>query len=396
MPDAPILITGLGSLGDLAGPSAVLVKDGRILALDADAQAAAGSADLVRADGLTAVPGFIELQLNGIDGHDFTSDPSSIWEVGAGPARYGVTAFLPTIVTSPRGTVESALDAWRTGTATGGQPVPLGLHVEGPYLAVARAGAHDRSLLRPSEPDEIAGWIARGGLRIVTLAPEVAGGFEAIAQLTAAGVVASIGHTNADLAATRRAIDAGARYATHLFNAMSPMGHRAPGAPGALLDDPRVTLGLILDGHHLDPVVTSLVTRLAPGRISLVSDAIAALGLPDGTHRLGAMEVVVREGAVRLADGTLAGSVAGLDACVRELARVTGSPAAAVEAVTATPARLLGDADRGHLRPGARADLVLLDADLVVRRTIVGGRTAFEAYGPGPPISAGGGARRTG
>jgi N-acetylglucosamine-6-phosphate deacetylase len=379
MPDAPILITGLASLGDLAGPSAVLIRDGRIFALDADAEAAEGTATMVRADGLTAAPGFIELQLNGIDGHDFTSDPGSMWVVGDGPARYGVTAFLPTIVTSPRGTVDSALDAWRKGTPTAGQPVPLGLHVEGPYLAAARAGAHDRLLLRPPDADEIAGWLDGDGLRIVTLAPEVPGALEAIAQLTGAGVVTSVGHTDADAATTRRAIDTGARYATHLFNAMSSLGHRAPGAPGALLADERVTLGLILDGHHLDPIVTSLVARLAPGRLSLVSDAIAALGLPDGSHWLGAMEVEVRDGAARLGDGTLAGSVAGVDACVRELARVTGSPATAVEAVTATPARLLGDADRGHLRPGARADLVLLDAELVVRRTIVGGRTAFEA-----------------
>lgn len=382
MPDAPILLTGLASrLGDFAGPSAVLIGGGRILALDADADAdaeAAGAATVVRADGLTAAPGFIELQLNGIGGHDFTSDPASMWAAGPAVARHGVTAFLPTIVTSPRGTVDSALDAWRRGSVSDGQPVSLGLHVEGPYLAAARAGAHDRSLLRPPEPDEITGWIAAGGLRIVTLAPEVPWALEAISRLAAAGVVVSIGHTDADGATTQRAVDAGARYATHLFNAMSPLAHRAPGAPGVLLADERVTLGLILDGHHLDPIVTSLVARLAPGRLSLVSDAIAALGLPDGTHRLGGMEVEVRDGAARLADGTLAGSVAGLDACVRELARVTGSPAAAIEAVTATPARLLGEADRGHLRPGARADLVLLDADLAVRRTIVGGRTAYE------------------
>lgn len=375
----PILLTGLGSLGDLVGPSAVLIGQGRILAIDADAEAAAGSAAVLRADGLTAAPGFIELQLNGIDGHDFTSDPASIWAVGEAVARHGVTAFLPTIVTSPRGTVDAALEAWRRGPAADGEALPLGLHVEGPYLAAVRAGAHDRSLLRPPDRDEIAGWIVSGGVRIVTLAPELPGALEAIAQLTAAGIVVSIGHTDADAATTRRAIDAGARYATHLFNAMSPMGHRAPGAPGALLADERVTLGLILDGHHIDPVVTSLVARLAPSRLSLVSDAIAALGLPDGTHRLGAMQVEVLDGAARLADGTLAGGGAGLDACVRELARVTGSPAAAVEAVTATPARLLGEADRGQLRPGGRADLVLLDADLVVRRTIIGGRTAFAA-----------------
>lgn len=377
MPDVPTLLTGLASrLGDFVGPSAVLISDGRILAMDADAEASAGAATVVRADGLTAAPGFIELQLNGIGGHDFTSDPASMWGVGSAIARHGVTAFLPTIVTSPRGTVESAVDAWRRGSVPEGVPVPLGLHVEGPYLATARAGAHDRSLLRPPDPDEIETWIAAGGLRIMTLAPELPGALEAVARLAAAGVVVSIGHTDADAETTRRAVDAGARYATHLFNAMSPLAHRAPGAPGALLADDRVTLGLILDGHHLDPIVTSLVARLAPGRVSLVSDAIAALGLPDGVHRLGAAQVEVGGGAARLADGTLAGSVAGLDACVRELARVTGSPAAAIQAVTATPARLLGEADRGHLRPGARADLVLLDAELAVRRTIVGGHTA--------------------
>ena len=378
MADGLTLITGLSSPGDLDGPSSLLIRDGRIAAVDADATREAGSARVIRADGLTPVPGFIELQLNGMDGHDFTSDPGSMWQLGDGPARFGVTAFLPTIVTSPPGAIDAALEAWRVG-APGDGPVPLGLHVEGPYLSPARAGAHDRALLRAADHDEIAGWVIGDGLRIVTLAPELPGALEAIGQLTAAGVIASVGHTDADATTTRRAIDAGARYATHLFNAMTPLGHRAPGAPGALLADERMTVGLILDGHHVDSIVTDLVARMAPGRISLVSDAIAAVGLPDGTHPLGSSAVDVRDGRAQLADGTLAGSVAGLDACVRELARVTGSPSAAVAAVTAVPARLLGQTDRGHLRPGARADLVLLDAELRVRTTIVGGRIAYEA-----------------
>ena len=379
MPDAPILLTGLVGLGDLDSPSSVLIDAGRIAALDADAESSGAGASAVPADGLTAVPGFIELQLNGIGGHDFTSDPDSMWQVGALPARHGVTAFLPTIVTSPRGAVDTALEAWRSGSPADGVPQPLGLHVEGPYLAPARAGAHDRSLLRHADLEEIASWLADDGLRVVTLAPELPGALEAIERLATAGVLVSIGHTDADAEVTGRAIDAGARYATHLFNAMSPLGHRQPGAPGALLADERVALGLILDGFHLDPTLVGLVARLAPGRISLVSDAIAALGLGDGTHRLGAREVDVRNGRAQLADGTLAGSVAGLDACVRELARLTGSPRTAVEAVTATPGRLLGDAERGHLRPGARADIVLLDADLAVRTTFVAGRVAFQS-----------------
>jgi N-acetylglucosamine-6-phosphate deacetylase len=378
MPTEPMLIRGLASLADLAGPSAVLVDGGRIAAIDTDAERI-GAPTILEADGLTAVPGFIELQLNGIAGRDFTTDPESMWIVGAAAARYGVTAFLPTIVSSPPGTLEAALDAWREGTPAPGDPVPLGVHAEGPYLSPLRPGAHDASVLRNPDPAEVEEWLRAPGLRIVTLAPELPGALGSIARIAAAGIIVSIGHTDADATATRTAIDSGARYATHLFNAMSPLSHRAPGAPGALLADERVTLGLILDGQHLDPVVAGLVARLAPGRVSLVSDAIAALGLPDGTHRLGRRDVEVRDGRARLADGTLAGSVAGLDAGVRELALITASPRAAVEAVTATPARLLGETERGALRAGLRADLVLLDADLRVRMTMVGGVIAHEA-----------------
>jgi N-acetylglucosamine-6-phosphate deacetylase len=325
-----------------------------------------------------AVPGFVELQLNGINGHDFTTDPAAMWALGTGPARHGVTAFVPTVVSSPRGSVDAALEAWRTGQPVAGTPVPLGVHAEGPFIAPTCAGAHDAACLRAPDPAEIERWIEAGGLRIVTLAPELPGAIEAIRRLAEGGIVVSVGHTDADAATTRRAIDAGARSATHLFNAMSPLAHRAPGAPGALLADDRVTLGIIVDDHHLDPIVVRLIARLAPGRVALVSDAIAALGLPDGRHRLGARDVTVRDGEARLANGTLAGSVVGLDACVRAFARHTGSPRAAIDAVTATPARLLGDAERGHLAPGARADVVLLDAELRVRMTIVAGVVAHD------------------
>jgi N-acetylglucosamine-6-phosphate deacetylase len=159
---------------------------------------------------------------------------------------------------------------------------------------------------------------------------------------------------------------------------MLPFGHRVPGAAGALLADPRVTVGLILDRHHLDPIVVSLVERMARGRISLVSDAIAALGLPDGTYGLGSMEVEVRDDAARLPSGTLAGSVTPLDRCLRAFAAMTGAVTEAVSAVTAVPARLLGlDDGRGALMVGGRADVVLLDAELEVQATIVGGEVAF-------------------
>lgn len=376
---SPLLIRGLAGHGDLPSPHALLLADGRISALGADAERMGVDAGrVIDGRGLAAVPGFIELQLNGIDGADFTSDPGSIAYVGSAPARYGVTAYLPTIVTSPRGTVERALEVARRYPRPG-TPVALGLHVEGPYLSAARAGAHDASLLRDPDAAELAGWLAAGGLRIVTLAPERDGAIDAIGRLVAGGVVASIGHTDADATTTARAIEAGATYGTHLFSAMSPFHHRAPGAPGALLVDDRVTVALILDGHHLDPMMVELVARAAAGRVSLVSDAIGALGLADGEHRLGDRLVEVHDGAARLRNGTLAGSVVGLDACVRAFAAIGGSPRAAIAAVTETPARLLGDAERGRLEVDARADVVLLDERLGVRMTIVGGVVAFEA-----------------
>lgn len=372
-------IHSLGSVGDLDGPRSLLVEDGRIRAFDTPV---AHDADLriVDASGLVAVPGFIDLQLNGAFGNDFTTRPDSMWTVGTDLARSGVTAFLATIITSPRGSVDAALAAFRDPPEL--RPpgaVPLGLHVEGPYLSPVRRGAHPPDLLRDPDLEEIRAWVAGPGLRMLTLAPERAGAMDAIALLAAAGTVVSVGHTDADATVTRGAIDAGARSATHLFNAMPPLGHRAPGAAGALLVDDRVTLGLILDGHHLDPAVVELVDRAAPERILLVSDAIAALGLPDGEHRLASHLVTVLGGAPRLPDGTLAGAAAGLDACVRAFASITGSPRRAVRAATETPARLLGLAERGRLVVGGPADIVLIDQELHVGATMIGGDVVFAA-----------------
>jgi N-acetylglucosamine-6-phosphate deacetylase len=376
-----LVVENLGSEGAIAGPSALLIENGRITALDADAAEAPAAR---RLDGLghVAVPGFIELQLNGAFGHDFTTDPATMWQVGEGLARHGVTAFLPTIVTSPRGTVDAALDALGQPPKAALGAVPLGLHVEGPYLAPERVGAHDPALVRDPDLEELRGWTKRGGIRMLTLAPERSGALDAIRLLTERGIVAAVGHTDADAATASAAVDAGARYATHLFNAMPPFGHRMPGAAGALLADVRVTVGLILDRHHLDPIVVSLVERLAHGRISIVSDAIAALGLPDGTYRLGDLAVTVRDAAARLPDGTLAGSVTPLDVGVRAFAAMTGAVDEAIGAVTAVPARVLDlDDGRGRLAVGGRADMVLLDEELEVQATLVGGEVAYAAEG---------------
>jgi N-acetylglucosamine-6-phosphate deacetylase len=380
-----LLVRGAGSIGDLAGPRSVLVEDGRIAAIDEKAEERAPSVDrALDASGLVVAPGFVELQINGAAGRDFTLDPVAMWEVGDTLARSGVTSFLPTVITGPPDAALRALDAYRLGTVEldPSGAVPLGLHLEGPFLAEARRGAHDPDHLRDPDAATIDAWISSEAVRIVTLAPERPGALEAIARLAEAGIVASVGHTAADAATTTRAVDAGARMATHLFNAMPPLGHRDPGAAGVLLDDERVTLGLIADGVHLDPLVLRLVHRAAPGRIAVVSDAIASLGRAGGIHRLGNRDVVVRDGAARLADGTIAGSAAGLDAGVRGLAAATDSVRVAVEAATSTPARLLGLSDgRGAIAVGGRADLVVLDEALRVRLTLVAGAVVHESEG---------------
>jgi N-acetylglucosamine-6-phosphate deacetylase len=357
----PILIRGL-----TGQPSSVLVSDGRIAALDGEADAVA--ARVIVGEGLRAVPGFIDLQVNAVDERDFTTDPGAMWQVGETLARHGVTAFLPTVVTSPRGAVEAALHALAARPPDPCGAFPLGLHVEGPFISPARRGAHEERHLRTPDLDEIASWVAAGA-RIVTIAPELPGAVAAIERIVAAGAVASIGHTDADDRTAIGAVEAGARYATHLFNAMPPLHHRAPGAVGALLDDDRVTIGLIADGVHVDPLIMRLVARLAPSRVSLVSDAVC--------RRLTDAPLAADGDAARLADGTLAGGVHSLDHGVRTFAAATGSLAAAIDAVTAVPARLLGLEDgRGALRVGGRADLVLLDEALEVAGTIVAGRPA--------------------
>ena len=358
-----LLIRGLAG-----APSAVFLADGRIGALGAEAMAAGDEAPTLDGAALTVHPGFIELQVNGIDGHDFTAYPGSIPAAGPALARQGVTAYLPTIVTAPRGRVEAALEVVATMGAPAGA-VPIGLHLEGPFLSPARRGAHDAEHLRNPDVDGIEEWLA-GGARMITLAPELSGGLSAVEAIVAAGGIAAIGHTDADAETTARAVDAGARYATHLFNGMPGLGHRDPGPAGALLHDPRVTVGVIADGVHVAPLMLGLIGRVAPGRVSVVSDAVAvSLGGRPLTYD--------PNGGARLPDGTLAGGSRGLDHGVRTFAAVAGREAA-IGAVTEVPARLLGlDDGRGSIRVGGRADLVLLTDELEVAATIVGGRVAY-------------------
>jgi N-acetylglucosamine-6-phosphate deacetylase len=383
----PVLITG----GTVITPAGV-IEHGTVL-LDRGQVVAVGGPGAVRmppgaivvdATGGWVVPGFIDLQLNGGHGIDLTTAPARAVELGRFLPRYGVTSFVPTIITCRDDQRVAALTSWadREGDRAG-EPgaVPLGLHFEGPMLSPVRRGAHPADLLRGPEPALIDGWSADRGVLMTTLAPELPGALDAARALAGRGVVVSIGHTDCSAVDFASAVAAGARYVTHLFNAMRPFGHRDPGPIGAALADDTVVAGLICDGIHVDPVAVRMAWRaLGPDRLNLVTDAVAVLGSERGAARLGAVEVTVDAGAVLTADGVLAGSALALDQAVRNLIAFTGcSVPDAVGTVTATPARLLGLADRGRLTPGARGDVAVLDGDLAVAATIVGGEVAWRS-----------------
>jgi N-acetylglucosamine-6-phosphate deacetylase len=368
----------------------VVLDGGRIAEVGSGPRAFAGPvADL--GDRLL-VPGFVDLHVHGgggaqVDGADPGEVADAVRSVAAAHARWGTTSLVATTVSAP----EHRLTAALRGTAAVVREPPgdgarvLGTHLEGPWLAPGRAGAQDPAALRPPTTAELDRLLAAadGTLRLVTLAPELPGAQEVVAAAVAAGVVVSVGHTEATVEQAARAFDAGARHATHLFNAMPPLLHRAPGAVGAALADPRVSVELVADGEHVHPAVLAVVAAAARGRVVAVTDAVGATGLPDGRHRLGAAPVDVRDGRVTLAGspGTLAGSVLTTDRAVRTLVAAGVPLAEAVTAATRTPADVLGRAASGRLQPGADADLAVLDRRLRAVATVVAGRPVHDPEG---------------
>ncbi|MEF2976180.1 N-acetylglucosamine-6-phosphate deacetylase [Subtercola sp. YIM 133946] len=330
----------------------------------------APGATVVDATGRVATPGFIDVHAHGGGGHAFDDGPGEITAALATHRRRGTTRSVISLVTNPLDALHASLAA--VADLIERDPLVLGSHLEGPYLSPENRGAHHPDHLRTPDAAQIADLVdaARGTLLQLTLAPELPGALDAIEQLTGDGVVAAVGHTTADFALAQAAFDRGATLLTHAFNAMPGIRHREPGPVTAALSDPRVALELILDGVHVHPQVARIAFFSAPQRILLVTDAMAAAGAPDGDYAIGDLAVTVTAGVARLSGtDTIAGSTLTQDAALRSAVFDAGiDPVLAVRAVTASPARALGlDDVFGYLAPGFAPDVVLLDADWVVK-----------------------------
>jgi len=364
---------------------AVYIENGQIIAVDHPAVLACPpGASVLDGQFGTLTPGFIELQINGAFGFDFTEQPENIWQVGSLLPRFGVTTFLPTVVTSPLPKVARAMQVIKAGPPDGYRGAQLlGLHIEGPFLNPAKKGAHNAKYLRLASPELVQDWSPANGVRLVTLAPELPGALATISSLTQRGVVVSAGHSIASRSEAEAGIAAGIRWGTHLFNAQPALEHRASNLTGVLLTDDRVGFGIIADGVHVDPLMVKLAWKAKGGHgFTLVTDAMAALGMPPGPARLGDFDVIVDATSPRLADGTLAGSILTEDAGLRNLMQFTSCTLAeALPALTSTPAALLGLADRGRIDSGMRADFVLLDENRQVMATLAGGEIIYERGG---------------
>src|SRR5579859_850396 len=346
----------------------VVIEDERIFAVGARNAMEVPSGRRFDFPGTTLAPGLIDIHIHGGAGHDvMESDASGLNALERSLRQSGVTAYVPTTVTAPMEVLLSALDMLGKHVAQKSSNTgvrALGIHLEGPFISHAKRGVHPTAdLLQPSPALLERFWQAsHGTIRIITIAPELPGAVETIEQARKLGIVVSLGHSNANAAETQAAIDAGAAHATHTFNAMRPLDHREPGILGVTLTDVRLTADIIADGIHVAPAVVDLFIK-AKGleRAILITDAISATGKPDGSYRLGEMEVTVRDGRCEH-QGKLAGSVLTLDRAVRNAVAFAGIPMqAALTLATLNPARRLAlEGDRGTIAPGRIADLIAL------------------------------------
>ena len=366
-------------------PGYVAIADGVIT--DVGAGPPPRSADLELSTG-ALLPGLVDLQVNGYFGVDLQAAGADGWaQVVTRLPETGTTAFLPTFITAPIDELSAALrGAVRLAPALTGGARVLGVHVEGPFIAPNRRGAHNEAWITTASPAAVTDLLAagRGLLKMVTLAPERDGGMAAIDQFTRAGVLVSVGHSDATARQVASAVDHGARMVTHLFDGQRPLHHREPGVVGQALADRRLTSGLIADLWHVCAEVCGIAFAAAPGRICIVTDAAACAGMPPGHYLLGGEPIELPPGAgvppVR-ADGTLAGSGLRMDMGVANMITAGVGLADAVAAASRIPADLIGRPDIGRIARGAAADLAWLGDDMQTRATWVGGELVYSRSG---------------
>jgi N-acetylglucosamine-6-phosphate deacetylase len=367
------------------------IEPGDLLVVNGKITAVAPPNQIARSDSLQAVipvppgsvlaPGLIDIQINGAFGHDFSRTPQQIGAVARHLPRFGVTAFLPTIVSSPLDRYPAAVQAFRNIRRDPGMAIALGLHLEGPYLSGSKAGAHVLYCLRQPSLDEIR-YFDPEVVRVITLAPELPQAIPFIRALRDKGIRVGLGHSVASYDQTLAALSAGAAFGGHIFNGMGNLHHRHPGIVGALLAEPDVALCLIADGTHVHPSLLSVVAAAKQGRcVCLISDGVAATGMGEGEFFLGDQKVTADNYSVRLANGTLAGSNLTLDQAVRNMVFLAGRPVGeALQMASATPANLLGLPSKGRLAVGCDADLITLDGALNVVQTMINGQIVYESH----------------
>lgn len=359
----------------------IVIEDGFVVSISPRAAAPLpqNARFLDLADSIVS-PGLIDIHVHGGAGHDvMQSGDEALARMERHFATYGVTSYCPTTVTAPLDVTLSALDRLVLSDRVprdSGRARPIGLHLEGPFISHAKRGVHPpENLVAPSVELFDKLWTAASGkVAVMTVAPELPGAPAMIKEAASRGVCISLGHSNATLADAEAGIAAGARHATHTFNAMRPLDHREPGVLGAVLADDRVTADLIADGIHVHPEIVKLFLRAkGPQSAVLITDAISATGMGDGKFRLGGFEVEVKGDRCEYG-GKLAGSVLTLDRAVRNIVQFTGwSLSQAIRLATLNPARVLGRNDIGIIAPGARADFVVLSPSGEVQRTIING-----------------------
>ncbi len=338
------------------------IEDGRIVAVGLAPKRGGG----------IAAPGFVDLQVNGYGGVDFAAaDAAGYKAAGEALLEGGVTAYQPTFITAPEDALIAALQEVPAGEQSG--PRILGVHLEGPFLSPRRLGAHPEAARRDPDRALLERLLAAGPVSHMTLAPELPGALELVDLLQERGIVVSCGHSDATAAEAHTAFDRGIGTVTHLFNAMRPLGHRDPGIVGAALVRDDVIVQVIIDGHHLAPETAQLVRRTAQSRVALVTDAIAAAGTSATSCTLGGIDVEIRDGIARRADGVIAGSVVTMIEAVRNLHALGAPLVDAIAAATAAPARAARRPGLGVLRPDGEADIVVLDDRLEIRTVLRAG-----------------------